>query len=108
MATEFKWIIHQLQTTPSSDGLQNVVRKISWEVQARSEHAFARDQGVCELESPDPQQFVQYESLDEKTVTGWLWSKINRQEIELRLSNQIQAALQPELIALPLPWDRQI
>ena len=104
MNTQFEWIVHEIQVAPSLDGLQNVVRKIAWEVQAREKTAFVREQGVVELSEPDSENFINYESIDEQTVLQWLWSLIDKQAVEQKMNAELNSQLKPALISLPLPW----
>lgn len=106
MNTQFEWIVHELQVAPSLDGLQNVVRKIAWEAQARAETAFVREQGVVELSEPASGKFIDYESVDEQTVLQWLWSSVDKQSVEEKMSAELNAQLKPALVSLPLPWQQ--
>jgi hypothetical protein len=47
--------------------------------------------------------FVNYDTLTEQTVLGWLWSKINKEAVEAALEAQIEAQKAP-VISNGLPW----
>jgi hypothetical protein len=47
--------------------------------------------------------FVDYASLTEETVLGWLWTKIDKQVVEAALAAQIEAKKNP-VKASGLPW----
>jgi len=47
--------------------------------------------------------FVNYDTLTEQTVLGWLWSKIDKEAVEAALTAQIEAQKAP-VTANGLPW----
>ncbi len=47
--------------------------------------------------------FVNYDTLTEETVLGWLWSKIDKEAVEASLTAQIEAQKAP-VTANGLPW----
>ncbi len=47
--------------------------------------------------------FVNYDTLTEETVLGWLWTKIDKEAVESALTAQIEAQKAP-VTANGLPW----
>jgi hypothetical protein len=47
--------------------------------------------------------FVNYDTLTEETVLGWLWGKIDKDAVEAALEAQIEAQKAP-VTANGLPW----
>ena len=47
--------------------------------------------------------FVNYDTLTEETVLGWLWGKIDKDAVEAALTAQIEAQKAP-VTANGLPW----
>jgi hypothetical protein len=46
---------------------------------------------------------VNYDTLTEETVLGWLWGKIDKEAVEAALEAQIEAQKAP-VISNGLPW----
>ncbi len=47
--------------------------------------------------------FVNYDTLTEETVLGWLWTKVDKETVEAALEAQIEAQKAP-VSANGLPW----
>jgi hypothetical protein len=47
--------------------------------------------------------FVNYDTLTEETVLGWLWTKVDKETVESALEDQIEAQKTP-VSANGLPW----
>ena len=47
--------------------------------------------------------FVNYDTLTQETVLGWLWSKVDKEAVEAALTAQIEAQKAP-VSASGLPW----
>ena len=48
--------------------------------------------------------FVNYDTLTQETVLGWVWSKVDKEAVEAALTAQINAQKQP-VTANGLPWE---
>lgn len=95
------WKINNLERQ-TSDGLVTVVH---WGASAvdgsGSEEVSASIVNTQALERGD--SFVNYDTLTEQTVLGWLWSKIDKEAVEASLTAQIEAQKAP-VTANGLPW----
>jgi hypothetical protein len=91
------WTINQLERN-TSDGL---VTTIHWTASAVDGDYSASIYNTQQLERGD--SFVDYASLTEETVLGWLWTKVDKQVVEAALAAQIDAKKAP-VIASGLPW----
>lgn len=49
------------------------------------------------------ESFVNYDTLTEETVLGWLWQKVDKEVVEAALTAQIEAQKAP-VVANGLPW----
>ena len=91
------WKINQLERN-TSDGL---VTTIHWTASAVDGDYSASINNTQQLERGD--SFVDYASLTEETVLGWLWTKVDKEVVEAALAAQIEAKKNP-VKASGLPW----
>ena len=91
------WTINQLDRN-TSDGL---VTTIHWTASAVDGDYSASINNTQQLERGD--SFVDYASLTEETVLGWLWTKVDKEVVEAALAAQIDAKKNP-VKASGLPW----
>jgi len=91
------WKINNLERQ-TSDGLVTVVH---WNASAVDGDYSAGVYNTQTLERGD--SFVNYDTLTEETVLGWLWGKIDKAAVESALEAQIEAQKAP-VISNGLPW----
>jgi hypothetical protein len=99
------WKINNLERQ-TSDGLVTVVH---WGASAVEPNGVDDDYSASivntqALERGD--SFVNYDTLTEETVLGWLWSKIDKDAVESALEAQINAQKAP-VISNGLPWSAE-
>lgn len=95
--TAITWKINNLERQ-TSDGLVTVVH---WGASAVDGDYSAGIVNTQALERGD--SFVNYDTLTEQTVLGWLWGKIDKAAVESALTAQIEAQKAP-VTANGLPW----
>jgi len=91
------WKINNLERQ-TSDGLVTVVH---WGASAVDGDYTASIVNTQALERGD--SFVNYDTLTEETVLGWLWTKVDKETVEAALTAQIEAQKAP-VTANGLPW----
>ena len=91
------WTINNLERQ-TSDGLVTVVHWGAAAVDGENSASIVNTQA---LERGD--SFVNYDTLTEETVLGWLWSKIDKEAVEASLTAQIEAQKAP-VTSNGLPW----
>ena len=95
------WKINNLERQ-TSDGLVTVVH---WGASAVDGDYTAGIVNTQALER-DGDSFVNYDTLTEETVLGWLWSKIDKAAVEAALADQIEKQKNPVQLN-GLPWGAQ-
>jgi hypothetical protein len=95
--TAITWKINNLERQ-TSDGLVTVVH---WGAYAEDGDFGASIVNTQALERGD--SFVNYDTLTEETVLGWLWTKVDKEAVEAALEAQIEAQKAP-VSANGLPW----
>lgn len=107
-AITYTWIIEQIQTVPSENGLTDVIKDIHWRVNAlAADNISATSYGSTGLESPDPEDFVSYPNLTESTVIGWLQTTLGEEtvtNIQTNLAGEIELKRNPPVEIKPVPW----
>ena len=97
MTIAITWTINNLERQ-TSDGLVTVVH---WGASAVDGDYSASIVNTQALERGD--SFVNYDTLTEETVLGWVWSKVDKEAVEAALTAQINAQKAP-VSANGLPW----
>ena len=95
--TTTTWTINNLERQ-TSDGLVTVVH---WSASAVDGDFSSSIVNTQALERGD--SFVNYDTLTEETVLGWLWTKVDKAVVEAALAAQIEAKKNP-VKASGLPW----
>ena len=105
----FAWQINGLNTTPSEDGLTDVVKSVQW---TRTAEQFVGGEpinvysfGTMPCETPSSTDFTAYPNLTYEQVCGWLNNGLDVEAIDLGLKQQIEKIINPPIINLPLPWE---
>jgi len=97
------WKINNLERQ-TSDGLVTVVHWGAYATEASNDPEKPYSAGVYNTQALERgDSFVNYDTLTEETVLGWLWGKIDKEAVEVALTAQIEAQKAP-VVANGLPW----
>jgi len=100
----YNWEVLSLYTTPSVDGMANVIKRVTWRCQVTEGSYYADVYRDTLLASPDPTAFVQYENLDNDTIIEWVKQSENIPTIEAELLEKLEIAKNPPIEDKKLPW----
>jgi len=100
----YQWIISQLDTIPSEDGLTDVVKVVHWTRTAQQGDINVSCYGTMSCTTPSKTDFTAYPDLTYEQVCSWLDAGLDVESIDLGLDNQIENIINPPIIVLPLPW----
>ena len=103
MAT-YQWVINQMDTKPSEDGLTDVVVIVHYTRTAHDGEIFVSSYGTMGCSTPSATDFTAYPDLTYDQVCGWLDSGLDVQAIDLGLDQQIENIINPPVVVLPLPF----
>ena len=107
MAT-YQWVINELQTAPSEDGLTDVVKMVHWtrtaETYIDEEFLSVYTYGSMGCSTPSATDFTAYPDLTYDQVCGWLNSGLDVVAIDLGLDQKIENIINPPIVVLPLPF----
>jgi len=97
------WKINNLERQ-TSDGLVTVVHWGASAIEASNDPEKPYSAGVYSTQTLERgDSFVNYDTLTEETVLGWLWTKVDKETVEAALEAQIEAQKAP-VISNGLPW----
>lgn len=117
----FNWVISQLDSIPSLDGMDKVISVIHYRAQKQHFESvfddltsteivndkllFTADQyGTLSVDAPHEASFTPYDEVTKEMVEGWLENGLDTEAIEANLDAQIENFLNPPIVAFPLPW----
>jgi hypothetical protein len=104
----FNWVISQLDSIPSLDGMDKVISVIHYRAQKQYEedviHFTADYFGALRVDAPHEASFTPYDEVTKEMVEGWLADSLDTETIEANLNAQIENFLNPPIVAYPLPW----
>jgi hypothetical protein len=104
MSTTYNWVINQMDTKPTEDGLTDVVVTVHWTRTAQDGEINVSSYGTMGCQTPSETDFTAYPDLTYEQVCSWLNSGLDTEAIDLGLDKQIENIINPPIIVLPLPW----
>ena len=106
--TTFKWVVSQMDTAPSEDGLTDVVKTVHWRYQAEQVDGDktynAEVYGAMSCATPSDTDFTAYADLTFDQVCEWLVAGNNVEAMNENLATQIENLKNPPIVNLPLPF----
>jgi hypothetical protein len=100
----FNWVISQLDSIPSLDGMDKVISTIHYRAQKAHEDFTADTYGALGVDAPHEASFTPYDEVTKAMVEGWLTAGLDSESIEANLDAQIQNFLNPPIVNYGLPW----
>ena len=100
----FNWVISQLDSIPSLDGMNKVISVIHYRAQKQHEDFIADTYGSLGVDAPHEASFTPYDEVTKEMVEEWLEAGLDTEAIEANLDAQIENFLNPPLVAYPLPF----
>ena len=103
MTIKINWQVNNLERQ-TSDGLVTVVH---WGASASEASNDPEKPYVASIVNTQPldrgDSFVNYDTLTQETVLGWLWGKVDKEAVEAALTAKITAQ-KATVISSGLPW----
>jgi hypothetical protein len=110
--TTYQWVINQMDTKPTEDGLTDVVVVVHWtrtaEQYVGGEPINVSSYGTMGCQTPSSTDFTAYPDLTYDQVCGWLDAGLDVTAIDAGLNQQIENIINPPIIVLPFPWQSPI
>jgi hypothetical protein len=102
--TTYQWVINQMDTKPTEDGLTDVVVIVHWTRMAQQGDINVSCYGTMSCTTPSSTDFTAYPDLTYEQVCSWLDAGLDVESLDLQLDQQIENIINPPIIVLPLPW----
>jgi hypothetical protein len=103
MTITINWTINNLERQ-TSDGLVTVVHWGASATEASNDPEKPYAASIVNTQSLERgDSFVNYDTLTQETVLGWLWQKVDKEAVEAALTAQIEVQKAP-VISSGLPW----
>lgn len=103
MSVTYEWKITNLSVILEYRGLQNVVRNVQYTVTANVDGVERSYKGICHLRGPS-ENFIQYDSLTESDVIGWVHAVLGPQKNTIEEKLAVVNKPTAKMANLPLPW----
>ena len=111
MANTYNWKINKLDVKKEQDGLTDVVYDIHYSYEAVSSELNANNQpheasilGVCSIQAPDAENYVQFDQLTKDQVVAWLEESLEVDELNNALDGIISEFVTPSIESKNAPW----
>jgi hypothetical protein len=104
MATQTTWIIEQMSVAPQLDGQTDVVVTAAWRCTGINGQYVGTLYGSASFSLEQGSSFTPYDQLTQDQVLGWVWTTVDKTQIELVVVAQLNNLANPPVIELPLPW----
>ena len=107
MAIVYTWSVKEINTIPSENDLESVVKVVHWNVRGVDGEMSAELNGSIALNKPDPLNFLPFEEVTEADVISWVKSTIGEDmtnAAEADVAAQILYKTQQKPVVAPLPW----
>jgi hypothetical protein len=108
MATTYQWVINQMDTKPTEDGLTDVVVTVHFTRTAQLDEILVSSYGTMGCSTPSETDFTAYPDLTYEQVCGWLEAGLDVPAIDLALDQKIENIINPPIVVLPLPFENPI
>jgi hypothetical protein len=100
------WTINNLERQ-TSDGLVTVVHWGASATEASNDPEKPYSASIVNTQALERgDSFVNYDTLTQETVLGWLWGKLDKEAVEAALAAQIEQQKTPTT-ASGLPWGQE-
>ena len=103
----YTWKVSAMDYAVSQDGLSNVVTNVHWLVSKEDENGNSGySYGTQNLPAPDPNNFTDWDNLDEFTVLSWTTNEMGEEQvaaIEFSIDAQIAEKANPTN-GTGVPW----
>jgi hypothetical protein len=98
------WLIERLLVKPIEGPNTDVVVTANWRCNGTQDNYSGTCYGSCSFQPPSG-DFTPYPDLTQEQVLGWCWENgVNKGQIEANVALQIETAINPPVVSLPLPW----
>lgn len=103
----YKWTISAFDCKAILEDLTDVVYNVHWRYEATKNDIVVSTYGVLILENPNKDNFIALNDLKETDVIGWLESKLDVNELNTNLENEINLIEKPTEVKINNPFIKE-
>lgn len=104
MANTYNFTINAVDVYTSQNDLEKVIYNVHWSYIGRDEEGNVASMiGVQQLESPDPENFVAFDTLIQDDIISWIEPLLSVDEMQLNIDAQIAEKAAPTKQTLQVP-----
>lgn len=100
----YKWTISAFDCKAILEDLTDVVYNVHWRYEATKNDIIVSTYGVLILENPNKDNFIALNDLKENDVIDWLESKLDVNELNKNLENEINLIENPTEVKINNPF----
>ena len=105
MSTVITWNISQLDCVPQSAEGADFVITVHWQCNGVDGDYSSSVYSTCSIPVVEGTSFTPYAALTLDQVLGWIWGNgVDKDATEAAVEGQIEAQINPPIVAPPLPW----
>ena len=107
MAITYTWAFGPLEVAPTEDGLTNVVKTVHWRLTGVDGNFSDTVYGSEAMDTPTPQNFIDFENITESDVTEWIEAKMGTERLDSlksSIASSINLQKNPVKVTLAPPW----
>lgn len=108
MAITYTWNFGPLEVALSEDGMTNVVKTVHWRLTGVDGSHSETVYGSEGMDTPVPENFIDYEDITKEDVTAWIESKLGTERLDTlkgSIASSIDLQKNPVKATLAPPWD---
>lgn len=102
----YKWTISAFDCKAILEDLTDVVYNVHWRYEATKNDIVVSTYGVLTLENPNKDNFIALNDLKENDVIVWLESKLDVNELNKNLENEINLIEKPTEVKINNPFKK--
>jgi hypothetical protein len=99
MTATFTWNFPSLDIAPSEDGLVDVIKTIHWRYMGSDGDYSTEVYGTVSMESPDPEDYVEYDDITKEDLELWVEDKLNILDMQSNLLSVLEALKNPPIVS---------
>jgi hypothetical protein len=101
----YTWQVLSLYTKPSLNGLENVVRRVTWRYQITDGGNYGEIYQDTYLPEPsDTNGYIAYSNLTEETILSWVQGIEDVPALQVELQLRLEKSKNPDILENKLPW----
>jgi hypothetical protein len=92
---EKKFIIKEIETINSINGLKDVINLIRWQYIGIGDNYAVGINGFTYLDKPVKKNFIKFDTITKEVVTDWILQDVSIDDLDINLDDQADKLLNP-------------